>query len=179
MFGLLVSHPMTPLVTLHHFDHTNPIFPNMTTIESLHHLFKAVNVDSQRIVQQSICYDRWFSWTISISWGYAIQIYGNNVLLPDVLDAPETFTKWNKKGSAMSGAYTFNTKKLHPDTCKRPTIFYLNNVSSNFRGEILTTYKKSFDNCSSDMTSPKKLKEVRVFSQKLDLDVKQVYLLYT
>lgn len=149
----------------------------MKTIEALNHLFKAVNVDSQRILQQSVCYDRWYTWTISVSWGYSVQIYENHLLLPDVLVVPETFIQW-KPGSVLSASYNFNTRKPHPDPCKRPTIFYFNNVSSsiNNRGEILTTYIKYFDNCPYDMASPKKLKEIRVFSQKLNLDIKQVYI---
>ncbi|KAK6157263.1 hypothetical protein DH2020_011511 [Rehmannia glutinosa] len=68
MFGFLASHPVSPLVTLHHWEAMEPIFPKMTPIKALEHLFQAVNIDSQRIMQQTVCYDRWFSWTISVSW---------------------------------------------------------------------------------------------------------------
>lgn len=82
-FGLLAAHPVTPLLSLHHPDYTDPIFPNMTTTQALKHLFEAVNVDSQRMLQQTICYDRWFSWTISVSWGYAVQVFPNHMFLPE------------------------------------------------------------------------------------------------
>ncbi|XP_015881095.3 uncharacterized protein LOC107417056 [Ziziphus jujuba] len=172
MFGLLASHPVTPLVSLHHFDHINPIFPNMSTAKALQHLFEAAEVDSQRILQQTICYDRWYSWTISVSWGYAVQIFGNHVLLPDILGVPETFQPW-KKGVLLSGVYTFNTRKPHTDPCQRPAIFFFSNVTSG-RDGIVTVYKKSFDNCTYDAASPKKLKEVRVLSQRLELDLNQL-----
>ncbi|KAG2712267.1 hypothetical protein I3760_04G117100 [Carya illinoinensis] len=172
MFGLLAAHPVTPLVSLHHLDHLRPIFPNMTTTEAITHLFEAVNVDSQRILQQTICYDKWFSWTISVSWGYAVQIFPNHMFLPDVLHAQETFWQW-KNGNLPGGIYMFNTRKLHPDPCDRPTIFFLDTISSNWDG-ISSIYKKLFVNCSNDVGSPRKLQEIRVFSHKLDLHVKRL-----
>uniref|UniRef100_A0A2P2QL46 Uncharacterized protein n=1 Tax=Rhizophora mucronata TaxID=61149 RepID=A0A2P2QL46_RHIMU len=172
LFGLLTSHPMAPLVSLHHFDHLDPIFPQMTTISSLQHLFKVAQVDSQRILQKTVCYDRWFSWTISVSWGYAVEVYDNHVFLPDVLRVQETFKQW-RKGSILAGAYTFNTRKPHPDPCERPTVFFLYHVASS--GNLITShYKKSYANCSHDMASPRKLEEIKVFSQKLDLSDKQL-----
>lgn len=146
----------------------------MTTMQALQHLLKAVNVDSQRILQKTVCYDRWFSWTVSVSWGYAVQIYGNHMLLPDVLPVQETFKQW-KKGPVLSGVYTFNTIEQHPDPCRRPVVFFLDHVSSREDG-IMSIYKKSYANCSYDMASPRKLEEVRVLSHKLDLDIKQVLL---
>ncbi|KAK7257515.1 hypothetical protein RIF29_31544 [Crotalaria pallida] len=171
-FGLLAAHPVTPLLSLHHLDYTDPIFPNMTTIEALQHLFKAANVDSQRVLQQTICYDRWFSWTISVSWGYAVQIFPNHMHLPDVLKVQETFKQW-RKGNLLAKSYTFNTKEPHRDACKRSIIFYLDSVSSDKDG-IITSYKKSFQNCSDDVASPRKLKVVKVVSDKLDLGIKQL-----
>lgn len=172
LFGLLAAHPVTPLVSLHHLDHLDPIFPKMTTTKALEHLFEAANVDSQRILQQSICYDRWFSWTISVSWGYAVQIFPNHIFLPEVLHVQQTFQPW-KKGKPLAEAYTFNARQLHPDPCRRPTIFFFDGISSN-RDGIKSNYKKSFVNCSNDMASPRKVQEIRVFSHKLDLDIKQL-----
>ncbi|GAV79960.1 DUF604 domain-containing protein [Cephalotus follicularis] len=172
IFGLLVSHPVTPLVSLHHIDHMEPIFPNETSIKALQHLFKAVNVDSQRILQQTVCYDRWFSWTISVSWGYAVQVFGNHVFLPDVLPVEETFRQW-KEGNSLAGVYTFNTRRLHPEPCRRPAIFYLDSVYPDSNG-VNSIYKKSYVNCSQDMASPRKLEVIRVFSHKLDLNTTQL-----
>ncbi|KAK7324777.1 hypothetical protein VNO77_28611 [Canavalia gladiata] len=172
IYGLLAAHPLTPLLSLHHPDHTDPIFPNMTTTKSLQHLFEAVSVDSQRILQQTVCYEKQFSWTISVAWGYAVQVFQNNVLLPDVLRVQQTFEQW-KQGNALQGIYTFNTKELHPDPCKRPTIFYLDKVSSDKDG-IISSYRKSFQNCSLDKTSLKKLEVIKVVTNKLDLDSKQL-----
>ncbi|XP_004487371.1 uncharacterized protein [Cicer arietinum] len=170
IFGLLAAHPLSPLLSLHHPDITDAIFPNMTNSNSLQHLFEAANVDSQRILQQTVCYERRFSQTISISWGYAVQLFQNNVLLPDVLRVQETFKTW-KENTVMAGIYTFSTTKLHHDPCKRPNIFYLDNVSSDKDGIITSNYKKSFRNCSYDTS--KNLEVIKVVTNKLDFDSKQ------
>ncbi|XP_058776821.1 uncharacterized protein LOC131651172 [Vicia villosa] len=91
IFGLLAAHPLSLLLSLHHPELVEPIFSQMTVSNSLQHLFEAANVDSQRIVQQTVCYDKQFLRTISVSWDYAVQIFQNNQLLPDVLRVRETF----------------------------------------------------------------------------------------
>lgn len=176
-FGLLAAHPVTPLLSLHHPDYTDPIFPNMTTTQALKHLFKAASVDPQRMLQQTICYNRWFSWTISVSWGYAVQVFPHHMSLREVLKVQETFKQW-KKGNMLAKAYTFNTRGTPPDPCKRPSVFYLDNVSFGNDGIIISSYKRSFQNCSNDdLLSPKRLEEVKVVTKKLDLDIKQVPLM--
>ncbi|CAJ2654919.1 unnamed protein product [Trifolium pratense] len=172
-FGLLASHPVTPLLSLHHPDYTEPIFPNMTRTKALQHLFQAAKVDSQRILQQTICYDKRFSWTISVSWGYAVQVFPNHMFLPEVVNVQETFKQW-KKGNMLAKAYTFNTKPLHSDPCKRSTIFYFDSVSSGNDGIISSYYKRSFQNCSKNLVSPKKVEVIKVVTHKLNLGIKQL-----
>lgn len=179
IFGLLASHPITPLVSLHHLDNIDPIFPNMTIKESLQHLFKAVEIDSQRIVQQSVCYDRWFSWTISVSWGYAVQIHERHVFLPDAIGVQRTFKPWKKEKEPKvePGSFAFNTMEIHEDPCRRPVVFFFDRASSNWDGLIKSNYKKDSLNCSFGPASARRLEEVRVLSRKLDLDFKQVKLI--
>ncbi|XP_027344345.1 uncharacterized protein LOC113856628 [Abrus precatorius] len=169
IFGLLAAHPVTPLLSLHHPELTDPIFPNMTNLKALQHLFEAVNVDSQRILQQTVCYDKRFSWTISVSWGYAVQVYHGHMSLPDVLKVQQTFERFTK-GTPLADLYSFNIRGFHPDPCKRPTIFYLDNLSHGKDGIIISSYKKSFQNCSSNIASPEVIK---VATSKLDLNIKQ------
>jgi len=171
IFGLLAAHPLTPLLSLHHPDIIDPIFPNMTANNSLQHLFEAVDVDSERILQQTVCYEKQLSWTISVSWGYAVQVFQNNMLLPEVLRVQRTFRQW-LKGNFLRGIFNFNIRELHPDPCKRPTIFYLDKVSSSKDG-IISSYKRDFQNCSYE-ASMSKLEVIKVMTKKLNLDNKQV-----
>ncbi|RDX61829.1 hypothetical protein CR513_59898, partial [Mucuna pruriens] len=168
-FGLLTAHPVTPLLSLHHPDYTDPIFPYMTTIKALQHLFEAANVDSQRLLQQTVCYEKRLSRTISVSWGYAAQVYQNHMSLPDVLKVEKTFKHWTG-GNVLADLFTFNTRELHPDPCKRPTIFYLENLSHAKHGIIISSYRKSFQNCSSNVAPD----VIRVATSKLELDIKQL-----
>ncbi|OWM79837.1 uncharacterized protein LOC116204742 [Punica granatum] len=171
-FGLLAAHPVTPLVSIHNLPAIDPIFPNKTTAEALEHFFKAVEADPERILQQTICYDRWFSWTISVSWGYAVQVFPRHLFLPDATQVQETFKPW-KGGNVFGESYTLDTRKLHPDPCGRSTIFFFDQVYADHDG-IKSTYKKSPDNCPYDATSPKYVEEIRVYSDKLDLSVQQL-----
>ncbi|CAI8592736.1 unnamed protein product [Vicia faba] len=172
IFGLLAAHPLSLMLSLHHLDLVEPIFPQMTVSKSVQHLFEAANIDSHRILQQTVCYDKHFSRTISLSWGYAVEIFQNNELLPDILRVQETFKPWKKK-LPFAGIYTFSTTKTHPDPCERPAIFYLNNVSSDKDG-IISNYTKSFRDCSNDKISLKNLEVVKVVTNKLELDTKQL-----
>ncbi|KZV40309.1 hypothetical protein F511_27395 [Dorcoceras hygrometricum] len=174
MFGLLASHPLTPLVSLHHLEATDPIFPNMTTINSIQHLFQAVTIDSQRILQQTVCYDRWFSWTISISWGYAVQIFPHNVYLHDALRTQETFIPW-RKGGGVNSLYGMDTAAIQADPCRRPPVFFLDKVWLSGDG-VRSSYRRmgASENCAFDDASPRKLEQVMVFSSKLELHYKQL-----
>ncbi|KAM7255267.1 hypothetical protein ACFE04_020508 [Oxalis oulophora] len=84
---------------------------------------------AERILQQTVCYDRWFSWTISVSWGYAVQVFGNHIFLGDVLPVQETFMPW-KSEPLLSRVFTFNIRNIQDDPCRRPTIFYFDGVDS-------------------------------------------------
>lgn len=176
IFGILASHPLTPLVSLHHLDVTNPIFPNMSNLKALEHLNEAVKHDPHRIIQQTVCYDRWFSWTVSVSWGYAVQVFGKHVHLPDTLRAQQTFEPF-KTGNHLNTLFDINTREHDPDACRRPLVFFMEKVSST-QGKIKSIYKQMTpDNCTRDMSSPRRLDEIRVSSQKFDLNNKQVFLL--
>lgn len=117
---------MTPLVSLHHLDVVEPIFPRMTRVGALKHLFQSVKLDSASVMQQSICYDPKRSWSISISWGYVVQIV-RGVVSPRELEMPtRTFLNWYKRADYT--AYTFNTRPVMKHPCQKPFIFYMNSV---------------------------------------------------
>ncbi|XP_009605991.1 uncharacterized protein [Nicotiana tomentosiformis] len=173
VFGLLAAHSIRPLVSLHHMEIIDPIFPNMTRMKALEHLYQAASFYPQRILQQTVCYDRRFSWTVSVSWGYAVQVFAHNVFLPDAQRVQESYFPWKK--NAYGTLYEYNTRKFESDPCKKQIVYFLDNVSSSM-DEIKTIYKKktTSENCTFGKNSPRKLEEIRVFSHKLDLDTNQL-----
>ncbi|CAN1237337.1 hypothetical protein LINGRAPRIM_LOCUS1860 [Linum grandiflorum] len=101
-FGLLAAHPVTPLVSLHHIDVIEPIFPKATRLQSLQRLAIPMSLDPPALMQQSICYDHKRHWTISVSWGYAVQIIRGTVS-PREMEMPvRTFVNWHKKADYSS-----------------------------------------------------------------------------
>ncbi|XVF44518.1 hypothetical protein PTKIN_Ptkin02bG0130000 [Pterospermum kingtungense] len=171
-FGMLTAHPISPLVSLHHLDAMEPLFPNMNQTQALAHFFKAVNVDSSRILQQTVCYDRFNSLTVSVAWGYAIQIYESNQLLPDLLSLQKTFSPW-KRGAKVEAHFMFNTREFPRDACKRPLVFFLESIASE-KNVVWSNYTRHFDGNCLRTDAIKNLKEVRVVSQRLELDVEQM-----
>ncbi|KAK9741097.1 hypothetical protein RND81_03G081200 [Saponaria officinalis] len=174
IFGLLAAHPLAPLVSLSRLSEVEPIFPNMTAINAAQHLFKAVVIDSERMLQQTVCYDRWFSWTISVSWGYAVEVFDHHIYLPDTLRVQDTFSPW-KKGAAEP-KYSFSTRPLHPDPCRRSSIFFFDRIYAR-KNTITSHYRRMTpENCTFDpMASPKKLQEIVVYSQKSNLGPNQLW----
>ncbi|CAK9142717.1 unnamed protein product [Ilex paraguariensis] len=173
LFGMLSSHPLAPLVSLHHFDRADPIFPNMTRIQALEHLFKAANADPARILQQTVCYDSSNSLTVSVSWGYAVQIYEGYHLLPDLLPLQKTFRPWKIGRNKFSRKYMFNTRDYPEDPCKRPVVFFWDSVGSDHK--VWTDYIRYnvVANCSRK-EAIQKLERIKVFSDELDMDSGEV-----
>ena len=172
---MLTAHPLSPLLSLHHLDVVDPIFPSMTRAQALEHLFKAVNVDPGRVLQQTFCYDRVNSLTVSVAWGYAIQVFEGNHFLPDLLQLQKTFRPWRRNRNIFSSLYMFNTREYPNDPCKRPVVFFLESVASGL-SKVWTDYTRHIvGNCSRTMAA-NNLEQIRVFSPKLDFDIGEVLL---
>ncbi|KAF0915749.1 hypothetical protein E2562_038597 [Oryza meyeriana var. granulata] len=60
VLGLLGAHPVAPLVTLHHLDFLEPVFPITPSCASmLRRLFdELVRLDSAAVAHQLVCYDQ-------------------------------------------------------------------------------------------------------------------------
>lgn len=140
-FGLLAAHPMAPLVSLHHLDYVQPLFPNQSQLESLRILTTVYNVDPARTMQQCICYYHKYKWSISVSWAYAVQIYPWLLSAKDLETPLQTFRTWR---SWSNGPFTFNTRPMSSEPCEQPLIFYLDSIKEDVKGKtVVTTYKKS------------------------------------
>ncbi|TYJ22517.1 hypothetical protein E1A91_A08G130500v1 [Gossypium mustelinum] len=126
LFGLLAAHPVTPLVSLHHLDVVEPIFPNVSRVQALQRLMLPTKLDSAGIMQQSICYDKTKSWTISVSWGFAVQVF-RGIFSPREIEMPSrTFLNWYKRADYT--AYAFNTRPVSRNPCQKPFVFYMSSV---------------------------------------------------
>ncbi|KHG20363.1 Beta-1,3-N-acetylglucosaminyltransferase lunatic fringe [Gossypium arboreum] len=126
LLGLLAAHPVTPLVSLHHLDVVEPIFPNVSRVQALQRLMLPTKLDSAGIMQQSICYDKTKSWTISVSWGFAVQVF-RGIFSPREIEMPSrTFLNWYKRADYT--AYAFNTRPVSRNPCQKPFVFYMSSV---------------------------------------------------
>ncbi|PUZ50034.1 hypothetical protein GQ55_6G027000 [Panicum hallii var. hallii] len=166
--GLLRAHPLSPLVSLHHLDHVYPLYPGMDRTRAMKHFFRAANADPARILQQTVCYDRKRSLTVSIAWGYSVQVFKGNVLLPDLLAVQKTFVPW-KRGRNVTDVYMFNTKHVPRDECKRGALFFLKSISSG-EGKTETTYNRQPPRkCSHDLMPLRNLSMIKVTAEQLRL----------
>ncbi|CAL5389707.1 unnamed protein product [Camellia sinensis] len=138
-YGLLAAHPVAPLVSLHHLDYVQALFPGLTQIDSLKKLIQVYNLDPGRILQQSFCYDLSRNWSISVSWGYTVQLYPTLVLAKELETPFQTFVSWR---SWSQEPFTFNTRVMSSDPCERPVIYFLDQVEEVEMGQTRTTYKR-------------------------------------
>ncbi|XP_042021488.1 uncharacterized protein LOC121768939 [Salvia splendens] len=164
LFGLLAAHPVTPLVSLHHLDVVEPIFPNVTRIQALQRLRMPMQLDSAALMQQSICYDKTNSWTISVSWGFAVQVF-RGVLSPREIEMPSrTFLNWYKRADYT--AYAFNTRPVMRNPCQKPFVFYLSRArlesSTDQTVSIYTQHHAPQPECKWNMTDPNGIDRVEV-----------------
>ncbi|GFY96808.1 beta-1,3-N-acetylglucosaminyltransferase lunatic protein, putative [Actinidia rufa] len=137
-YGLLAAHPVAPLVTLHHLNYVDPLFPGRNRSESLQALFQAYRADPAQTLQQSICHERKRKWSVSISWGYTAQIYPS-LMTANVLATPvQTFRSWR---TWSDGPFMFNTRPAGSSPCDRPVIYFLDKIEDAGEGQTLTSYK--------------------------------------
>ncbi|PSS34952.1 Beta-1,3-glucosyltransferase [Actinidia chinensis var. chinensis] len=139
LYGLLAAHPLAPLVSLHHLDYVQPVFPGLTRIDSLKKLVQAYKADSGRALQHTFCYDLLRNWSVSVSWGYTVQVYPLLVTAKDLETAFQTFVTWR---SWSQEPFAFNTRAMSLDPCQRPVIYFLDRVENAESGRTQTSYKR-------------------------------------
>ncbi|XP_039026385.1 uncharacterized protein LOC120159977 [Hibiscus syriacus] len=170
LVGLLGAHPVTPLVSLHHLDVVEPIFPGMKRAKAIQHLLEAAKEDSASLMQQSICYDSNRFWSITISWGYVVQIM-RGIMSPRELEMPSrTFLNWYKRADYT--AYAFNTRPVESHPCQKPFVFYMRKVKFDRpRWQTISIYyrhKIKSRNCRWRIPSPEKLDSVVILKKRDD-----------
>ncbi|XP_006365158.1 uncharacterized protein [Solanum tuberosum] len=162
LLGLLGAHPVTPLVSLHHLDVVDPIFPGISRVNGLQRLFESSKLDSANLMQQSICYDKERYWSISVSWGYVVQIIRGNVS-PRELEMPSrTFLNWYRRADYT--AYAFNTRPVTKHPCQKPFVYYMNTAKfDHSRNQIIGIYyrhRESSPSCRWKIESPEKINNI-------------------
>ncbi|ESQ52417.1 hypothetical protein EUTSA_v10017530mg [Eutrema salsugineum] len=138
-YGLLAAHPVAPLVSLHHLDYVDPIFPATTQLDALRRLISAYKTDPSRILQHSFCHDPTRNWSVSVSWGYTIQIYPSLVTAKELETLFLTFKSWR---TSSSEPFSLDTRPISEDPCERPIFYFLDRVYEVGSGQTLTTYRK-------------------------------------
>ncbi|KAJ3706895.1 hypothetical protein LUZ61_010600 [Rhynchospora tenuis] len=125
LLGLLLAHPVAPLISLHHLDVVQPIFPSSSTrAVALKKLFAGpIMLDSAGVMQQSICYDKVNRLTVSVSWGFAVQVV-RGIMSPREMEMPaRTFLNWYRRADYT--AYAFNTRPVARNPCQKPYVYYM------------------------------------------------------
>lgn len=126
--GLLSSHPIAPFLSIHHIEAVNPLYPGLSSLDSLKRFVKAMKVEPTSFLQRSICYDRQHMLTFSVSLGYAVQVFPNIVLPRELERAEKTYSAWN--GISIRHEFDFDTRDPSKSVCKKPILFFLENVGS-------------------------------------------------
>ncbi|XP_074279829.1 uncharacterized protein LOC141605091 [Silene latifolia] len=166
LFGLLAAHPVAPLVSLHHLDILDPIFPYMTPAQALTRLKTPSKLDSASLMQQSICYDKVRNWTISVSWGYAVQIIRGSITPREMQRPARTFFNWYKQDDPSG--FSFNTRPFSHHPCQKPYVYYVNNAQiispdTNVTRSDYLNHRIPHSYCWWEDESPEKIHRVEVY----------------
>ncbi|KAH7315807.1 hypothetical protein KP509_21G066600 [Ceratopteris richardii] len=173
IFGLLSAHPIAPFISIHHLDEVDPVFPKLDTLSSLRRLAHSMHAEPSSFLQHSICYDREQKLSLSVSLGYAVQVFPH-ILLPRELERPEmTFKSWNSKRSR--GEFDLDTRWFLKPVCNRPVDFYIQNLNVNDNQTVVSTYKRDIavdekkrsSFCLIHSFRPEKVQEIQVVSKAL------------
>ena len=141
-YGLVAAHPVAPLVSLHHLDYVEPLFPNMSRLDSARKLVQVYKMDPGRTLQRSFCYDLHRNWSVSVSWGYSVELYPFLVTAKQLETGFRTFQTWRSWSDAP---FTFNTQPIKADPCGRPLVFFLEQVENMDWGQTRSTYVRYVD----------------------------------
>ncbi|TKY45354.1 DNA polymerase eta [Spatholobus suberectus] len=110
-------------------------------VESLKKLVSTYKMDPGRTLQKSVCYDLIQNWTISVSWGYNVELY-RSLQMPNELQTPfKTFKTWR----GNDDPFTFNTRLVSLNPCERPLVFYLDRLEDVGLGEWTQSSYKIYE----------------------------------
>lgn len=167
LLGLLSVHPQVPIVSIHHLDVVEPIFPRTNRVNAVKRLMIPANLDSASLVQQSICYDTTRQWTMSISWGYTVHV--TRTYMPArMMEVPtRTFNDWHKRHDFTNVA--FNTRPVTYTDCQRPRVFYLSRaLNDSSSGTTISEYLRHNEwnpKCEWGIQDPSDINRIFVYKK--------------
>ena len=124
--GLLAAHPIAPFVSIHHVEAVDPLFPGLSSLESLKLFTKAMTTQRRSFLQRAICYDVIQKLTFSVSLGYVVQVFPNIVLPRELERSEQTYVAWNKVNKRDE--FDLDTRDVYRSVCKKPILFFLEDV---------------------------------------------------
>ncbi|KAK9013769.1 hypothetical protein V6N11_041765 [Hibiscus sabdariffa] len=167
LMGLLSAHPVAPLVSIHHLDKVEPIFPNVNRVQALKRLDLPINLNSAALMQQSVCYDKTRSWTVSVSWGYTVQIHRGIFSVREMEMPARTFLNWYKRADYTG--FSFNTRPVTRNPCQKPFVYYLSKASRDVETNQTTCvhvqHRVSNPDCKWKMPDPSRIDRVEVYKK--------------
>ncbi|XP_024009897.1 uncharacterized protein LOC18015143 [Eutrema salsugineum] len=167
LLGLLSVHPQAPIVSIHHLDVVEPIFPKTSRVKAIKRLMIPAKLDSASLVQQSICYDTSRQWTMSISWGYTVHI--TRTYMPArMMEVPtRTFNDWHKRHDFTNLA--FNTRPVTYTDCQRPRVFFMSHVlNDSSSGSTVSVYLRHNEwnpKCDWGIPDPSDINRIFVYKK--------------
>ncbi|KAK3156920.1 hypothetical protein QOZ80_2AG0113820 [Eleusine coracana subsp. coracana] len=124
--GLLAAHPIAPFISIHHVELVDPIYPGLSSLESLELFTKAMKMEPMSFLQRSICYDQREKITFAISLGYVVEVYPNIVLPRELERSERTYIAYNRM--SQRNEFDFDTRDAQKSLCKKPILFFLKDV---------------------------------------------------
>ncbi|KAI3988482.1 hypothetical protein MKX01_026296 [Papaver californicum] len=132
----------------------------MTQLDSVKMLMdNAYKREPGRTLQQSVCYDSKRDWSISVSWGYTVQIYPYFLSAQELCTPLQSFRTWSTWSENL---FTFNVRPVDSDPCEGPFIFFLDKLVKGRRRETVSTYKSYFDQIGMKCYHPKYVAAMKV-----------------
>lgn len=127
-----------------------------------------MKLDSAGLMQQSVCYYKPKKWTISVSWGFAVQII-RGVLSPREMEMPtRTFLNWYRRADYT--AYAFNTRPVARNPCQKPFVYYLSKARfDQEKNQTVSEYLRhrvQHPLCRWRMTEPSTIDKVIVYKKQ-------------
>lgn len=77
-----------------------------------------------------------------MSWGYNVELYRSLETSIELQTTFKTFQTWR----GYEDPFTFNTRPVIPDQCKRPVVFFLDQIEDGGLGEWTESSYKIYDN---------------------------------